>query len=233
MVTRTEEPGVYVTGHAAAEMAICPSVSDGLSDEATERAIARAWPGSFCRAIVRTLSRAAAESVLCAWNARPNSAMPRTSRIRSGTTRANSTALAPRWSRSRCRIVVLLSARSRSSSLGASARVRMHSGAATLRGEGRCAGRCGSAGGGRRRGTAGQLAGDAVEQVAEVSAEQGHGGDDHDGDGADHEAVLDGGGALLLPLEAVLGEGGEGDEGGVGLEHVCSWGCPPTGTGRG
>ena len=47
-------------------------------------------------AIARTPSRAAPEMVLWMKKARPNSAMPKTSTIKIGTTRANSTAAAPR-----------------------------------------------------------------------------------------------------------------------------------------
>src|SRR3954447_11814735 len=196
-------------------MAICRSVIAGASEEATERTMALACTWSSCRAIVRTPSRAAAERVPCTWKARPNSAMPMTRTISSGRMRANSTALAPRCSRSRCCIVVLPPW----SCPLPGPDVHRRSGPT---GTGRCAGMDGSGGG--RSGTAGQLGADQLEQAVELVAEDHDGGDDHDRDQADHEAVLDGGRALLLALEAVLSEGGEGEEGGVGLVHGCSWG---------
>ena len=82
-------------------IAIWASVMAGSRDGAALRTASRAAAGSFCRAITRTPSRAAADSVPCTWKARPNSAMPRTSTMSSGTMKANSTAVAPRSSRSR------------------------------------------------------------------------------------------------------------------------------------
>src|SRR4051794_29136427 len=203
-------------------MAICASVSRGSSEEATDRTMVRARAWSFCSAMVRTPSRAAAERVPCTWKAWPNSAMPTTRTISSGRTRANSTALAPRCSRSRCRMVILLFC---SYPLPGPDVPRRSGPAERAAAPGW---RRSAAGGGGRGGTAGQLGADQLEQAVELVAEDHDGGDDHDGDQPDHQAVLDGGGALLLALQAVLGEGDQADEGGVGLEHACSGGwCRP------
>src|SRR4051794_38447962 len=122
--------------------------------------------------------------------------MPITSNRRSGTRRANSTAAAPR---SRCFC--------RSMSLPSDGRVAS------------CETRCDS-GGDCRTGSAlvgsvdgRDLALDALEQALELGAESCDGHDDGDGDQADHEAVLDGGGAaVLLALEAALDDVEHGEQ---------------------
>src|SRR3954452_16175112 len=201
---------------------ICVLVISGFSEAAAFRTTSRAPAWSFRSAIARTPSRAAADNVPCTWKAWPNSAMPRTSMTSSGTMRANSTALAPRCSRRR----LLIRAHHLSLCRGAAAprtgprrpapspRAASPNSRDGLRGQGSA-----SSGG---SGTATELVGDALEEPLELLTEQHDRGDDHDGDQADHEAVLDGGRALLVPLEAVLGEGHQADEGGVGLQHVYS-----------
>src|SRR4051794_20026099 len=176
----------------------------GLSEAAAFRTTSRAPAWSFRSAIARTPSRAAADNVPCTWKAWPNSAMPRTSVMSSGTMKANSTALAPRCSRRR----LLTRAHHLSLCRGAAAPRT-----GPLRRNSRD---------GLRSGSGLELPGDLLEHDREVVAEEGHRADDHDGDQADHEAVLDRGRALLAPLEAVLGEGHQADEGGVGLQHVYS-----------
>src|SRR3954452_6716099 len=171
-------------------MRIWVLVIAGSSEAAAFRTTSRAPAWSFRSAIARTPSRAAADNVPCTWKAWPNSAMPRTSMMSSGTIKANSTALAPRCSRRR-RLI-----RAHHLSLRRNSRDGLRSGR--------------------------ELLSDAVEHVHEVVAEQGHRSDDHDGDQADHEAVLDGGRALLVALQTVLGEGDEAGEGGVRVQHLCS-----------
>src|SRR5688500_12479431 len=68
-----------------------------------------------------------------------------------------------------------------------------------------------------------ERAGDRAEEGVEAATEGGHGADDGNGDQRDHQAVLDGGGALLL----VATDEHEGDE---LLEHgispfggICEW----------
>jgi hypothetical protein len=90
-----------LTGQDAGLIAIWASVIVGSSVVAASRTAVRAATGLFCSAMTRTPSRAAADSVPCTWKAWPNSAMPSTSTTSSGTMKANSTALAPRSSRSR------------------------------------------------------------------------------------------------------------------------------------
>src|SRR3954447_53696 len=209
MVSRTAVLPAPVVGQVVAVLPttlieICASVMPGSSEEAACRTTALASTGSLRSAIARTPSRAAADSVPCTWKVWPNSAMPSTSRRSSGTMKANSTALAPRSSRSRAAIP----AHHLSSCSGAAAPRR----AGPLRRNSRD--RVGSASLGLHR------AGDVVEHRLQVVAEQGDGGDDHDGDQADHEAVLDGGGALLLALETSRRDGDQADDGGVGLLHV-------------
>src|SRR3954451_25464006 len=183
-------------------MRIWVFVISGLREAAAFRTTSRAPAWSFRSAIARTPSRAAADNVPCTWKAWPNSAMPRTSMMSSGTTKANSTALAPRCSRRR-RLI-----RAHHLSL--------------------CRGAAGPRTGPLRRNSrdglrsGGELLRDAVEHLQEVVAERGHRPDDHDGDQADHEAVLDGGRALLVALQTVLGEGDEAGEGGVCVKHLCS-----------
>ena len=102
-------------------------------------------------------------------------------------------------------------------------------GAGPLRRSSRCAGGrslAAVATAGRRR--------SVCEERVELVAEQDDGRDDRDGDQADHEAVLDGGGALLLATQTVLGEGDQADEGGVRVHHVVlPEGCRPCRTGSG
>src|SRR4051812_30347840 len=178
------------------------SVISGFSEAAAFRTTSRAPAWSFRSDIARTPSRAAADNVPCTWKAWPNSAMPRTSMMSSGTMKANSTALAPRCSRRR----LLIRAHHLSLCRGA---------AAPRTGPLRRNSRDGLRSGG-------ELLGDAVEHVHEVVAEEGHRADDHDGDETDHEAVLDGGRALLVALQTVLGECDEAGEGGVCVKHLCS-----------
>src|SRR4051812_48055853 len=186
-------------GQADGVITICASVTAGVKVEVALRTAARAAAGSFCRAIVRTPSRAAAESWPFTWKAWPNSTMPSTSAMSSGTISANSTALAPRSSRSRRRDTEdLLPSWMRARRSGP-------------RGTGRCAAKtCAGSG---------QGVGDVLEQAVELVAEDQHGADDDSGDQAHHQAVLDGGGALLLALQALLGEGHERDQGGVRVHH--------------
>src|SRR4051812_1571696 len=180
-------------------MTICVSETAGSKVEVAVRTAARAAAGSFCRAIVRTPSRAAADNWPCTWKAWPNSTMPTSSASSNGTISANSTALAPRSPVRRRDIGDLLPRHVRARRSGP-------------RGTGRCAARTGSPG----SAGLGDGVGDLREEVVELAAEQQHGADDDGGDQADHEAVLDGGGALLLALQALLGEGHERDQGGVG-----------------
>src|SRR3712207_1690928 len=114
--------------------------------------------------------------------------MPATSRTRSGSTRANSTAAAPRS--------FLLT---RISSKRASAARPQASHAVGDVGPGLDS----------------ELSGDAVEQVPDAGSERGHADDDHDGDQADEQAVLDGGRAAVLAVLEAAGD--EGDQG----EQVC------------
>src|SRR3954470_10245403 len=173
-----------VAGQVAGVMTIWAFVMVGLSEVAAFCTAVRAAMGSFCSAIARTPSRAAAERVPCTWKAWPNSAMPSTRRTSSGTINANSTALAPR-SPGRRRVIRATSS--------------VCSGAAVPPwGPPRRA----AATGRRRSGpAAGQGLKDLVEQVVEAIPEQAHGEDDGDRDQADHQAVLDGGRALLLLLQ--------------------------------
>src|SRR4051812_15093702 len=99
MVTRTYVLPMPVDGQVV--MVIWVSVRPGFRDDAAFLTTERAAAASFCSAIARTPSRAAAEMVPCTWNPRPNSAMPSTSTMSSGTMKANSTALAPRSPRMR------------------------------------------------------------------------------------------------------------------------------------
>src|SRR5688500_384722 len=207
-----------MVGQVAGVIAICASVTPGSSDVAALRTAARAAAGSFCRAISRTPSRAAADSVPCTWKARPNSAMPSTRRISSGRIMANSTADAPRSSFSRLRILLTSVLESSGSYSSAAAPVR----GPLRRGVVGATRTCSAADDGQGRA-------DLGEQVAEPATQQRDGGDDGDGDQADHEAVLDGGRALLVLLEAVLGEGDQADQGCVRLQHVDSRGDGPAG----
>src|SRR5215218_3517698 len=143
----------------------------GLRDVAASLTAAFAAAGSFCRAMTRTPSRAAAESVACTWKARPNSAMPRTRAMSSGTMRANSTAVAPRWSRNRFLMVLTASPC-----------------AATQRPPGREAAAPYSRDWARSGSGGLELVGDLDEQLVQLTAERHDGGDDHGGDQADHEA---------------------------------------------
>src|SRR3954468_8386793 len=99
MVTRTYVLPMPVDGQVV--MVIWVSVRPGFRDDAAFLTTERAAAASFCSAIARTPSRAAAEMVPCTRNPRPNSAMPSTSTMSSGTMKANSTALAPRSPRMR------------------------------------------------------------------------------------------------------------------------------------
>src|SRR4051794_34054978 len=184
-------------GQADGVITICASVTAGVKVEVALRTAARAAAGSFCRAIVRTPSRAAAESWPFTWKAWPNSTMPITSTISSGTISANSTALAPRSSLSRRRDIGDLLP------WMCVAAQRPEGDGPLRRGDVQ-----------ERSVAAGELVGHHLEEVVELAAEDEHGADDDGGDQAHHEAVLDGGGALLLALQAVLGEGHEGDQGG-------------------
>src|SRR5688500_3851645 len=206
-----------MVGQVAGVIAICASVTPGSSDVAALRTAARAAAGSFCRAISRTPSRAAADSVPCTWKARPNSAMPSTRRISSGRIMANSTADAPRSSFSRLRILLTSVLGSSGSYSSAAAPVRGPLRRRVVGATRTCSGSDGGKG-----------PGDLVEQGLQAVAEQGDGEDDGDGDQADHEAVLDGGRALLVLLEAVLGEGDQADQGCVRVLHVNSRGDGPT-----
>src|SRR4051794_32780825 len=207
MVSRTEvEPPVC--GQVAGVMTIWASVSAGSSDVAALRTAARAAAGSFWRAMMRTPSRAAAESVPDTWKARPNSAMPRIRTISSGRMKANSTAVAPRSSRN-CFFMCVPS----SSPLGGADRsapcVQRRSGPPSW--------------GPLRRWQCSDLrqgVDDLLEETVERVAEDDDGRDDGDRDQAHHEAVLDGGGALLLATETVLGESQQAHEGG---ERVHLW----------
>src|SRR5690242_8381414 len=190
-------------------MVIWASVTPGSKVEVALRTAARAAAGSFCSAMARTPSRAAAESWPCTWKAWPNSTMPTTRRTSSGTISANSTALAPRSSRSRRRSMAVLLP-----GVDVGAAQRPEGGGPLRRGDVR---------GGSV--AAGEGVGDHREEVVELAAEQQHRADDDGGDQADHEAVLDGGRALLLALQAVLGEGHERGQGGERVHHGgCSWG---------
>src|SRR5215207_828913 len=104
MVRRTEVLPPLVVGHEAGVIVIWASVSPGSSEAAAFLATLRASDGLLRRAIARTPSRAAADRVPCTWKACPNSAIPRTRTMSSGTMKANSTALAPRSFRRRFHI---------------------------------------------------------------------------------------------------------------------------------
>src|SRR3954454_16290834 len=139
--------------------------------------------------------------------------MPSTSTMSSGTMKANSTALAPRSPRMRFfipHLTALPGVRRRS---GPRVRGPLRRTAATRTGAGSARG--------------GELVGDLGEQLVELVAKRHDGRDDHGGDQADHEAVLDRGGALLL-LEAVLGVVDEDHERDEGVDH----GMLPVGVGR-
>src|SRR5215212_5012635 len=169
--------------------------------------------GSKVEVTSRTAARAAADSWPCTWKAWPNSMMPTTSATSSGTISANSTALAPRSSRSRRRDIEDLLP-----GVGVGACAAQRPGGGPLR---RGDGRVGSV-------AAGQRLADDGEEVVQLATEDEDGADDDGGDQADHEAVLDGGRALLLALQAVLGEGHEGDQGGERVHH----GVAPGGVSR-
>src|SRR5215218_2674250 len=158
-------------GQVAGGVLILASVTPGCSGAGAVRTAARAAVGSFCTAISRTPSRAAADSVPCTWKARPNSAMPRTRTMSSGTMRANSTAVAPRWSRNRFLMVLTASPC-----------------AATQRPPGREAAAPYSRDWARSGSGGLELVGDLDEQLVQLTAERHDGGDDHGGDQADHEA---------------------------------------------
>src|ERR687894_1590800 len=217
MVTRTFAGGVLVVGQAAGVTVICAFVIAGSSVGAASRTAVRAAAGSFCSAMTRAPSRAAADSVPCTWNACPNSAMPSTRTSSSGTTIANSTAPAPCSSRSRVRTGPPPPLASSSPWCGAAQRPRGDGAAAPWRCEGLLGDR------------AAEAADDLPEELVEATAEGDHGGDDDDRDQADHEAVLDGGRALLLALEALLDERVEGDDGGQRVGHEVQHGGLPGG----
>src|SRR5690349_22711622 len=219
MVRRTEvEPPVC--GQVAGVMTIWASVRAGSSDVAALRTAARAAAGSFCRAITLTPSRAAADSVPETWKARPNSANPRIRTISSGRMKANSTDVAPRSSRKCLFMCVLLLPVS--AVTAATLSVQRRSGPPA--GEPLRRWQCSAL----RQGVD-----DLLEERVELVAEDHDRRDDRDGDEAHHQAVLDGGGALLLTTQAVLGEGDEADERGERVHLWCSLGgVAASGTGR-
>src|SRR3954469_18214267 len=167
-----------VAGQVAGVMTIWAFVMVGLSEVAAFCTAVRAAAGLFCSAIVRTPSRAAAESVPCTWKAWPNSATPSTSRTSNGTINANSTALAPRSPGRRGVIRA-------TSSVCSGAAVPPWGPPRRAAASGVGCWRSVAAGGGT---AAGQGPEDLVEQAVEATPEQADGDDDGDRDQADHQA---------------------------------------------
>src|SRR4051794_11304375 len=210
MVSRTRLLPLPAVRQDCASIVIWASVMAGFSEDAALRTTALASTGSLRRAMARTPSRAAADSVPCTWKACPNSAIPSTSTMSSGTIKANSTAVAPRSLRSLSRITAHLLRIGLLSSMGTDVQRRSDPDVGAAAPESRREAR------GR---TSGQGVRDIREQALQLFTEEGDGPDDRHCDQADHEAVLDGGRALLVALQAVLGEGDQADQGGVRVQH--------------